>query len=364
MTRLDGLFKKKVRRQLDRDVGRLQLLLPLSLYLTLASSWPATAGIVPALDLKAMAEGADLIAVGRVIALDERGPGIAQTSSGPFAARSMIATLQVERLLKGAGAGARLDFSFLMPEQMIGYWPIGQGQFGVFFLRQDASGYQIFDPYNPYVEAIPGTPSAIGSTFEKIIAEMAGVLTSRGSSHDSRRLAIHALDVTPGPASTAALVQGTQQQNDEVRLRSAAALFRRNNITFLNEAVGLLLSPPSGLDPDLLDDMSLGIGVGVTSPKATSSLIRLLAAPSVITRRSAALALRLIGSDEAIHGLVGALFDSDRQVQYEAISAVAKFTGQNDWNPEMRDYMKSVEPYLTHWRQWAESQQLGPQSTH
>jgi hypothetical protein len=360
MARFGDLFRKKMRGQVAQGLGKLQLLLPLLLYLTLASSWRATAGILPALDLKAMAEGADLIAVGRVVDVGERGPGIAQTPSGDFAARGMAATLEVERLLKGSG-GARLDFEFLIPEQMIGYWPIGKGQFGVFFLRQDVSGYQVFDPYHPYVEAFPGTPSANGSIFEKIIAEMAGVLTSPGSSGNSRRLAIHALDVTPGAASTAALVQGAQQQNEEVRLRSAAALFRRNDITFLNQAVGLLLNPPSGLDPDLLDDMSLGIGVGVTSPKATSSLVRLLGSPRVATRRAAAQALACISGSSIVAPLAGALYDSDRQVRYWAVTGLARATGQNPWYPSLGEFQENEDRYVNHWREWAQSNvQTGP----
>jgi hypothetical protein len=313
-----------------------------------------------------MTDGADAIAVGRVIAVEERGPAIAQTSNGQFAARTMVATLEVERLLKGRSTGARVDFTFLVPEEMVGYWPIGRGQFGVFFLRQLGPGYEIFDPYHPFVEAVPGTPAVNGSAFEKVIGEMAGVLASSQASDDSRILTVHALDQTAGAQSTAALLQGARQQNEDVRLRSMAALFRRNNLAFLDEATGLLLHPPSSVNPDLLDDMSLGIGAGVTSAKATPSLVRLLAAPRVETRRSAALALRLIGGGDAVRALAGALFDSDRRVQYEAISAVASFTGQNDWNPDMRDYMnKSTEPYLTHWRQWAESnQQIPPLAPH
>jgi len=353
---------KRLKRHFNQRIGSLEKYLLLLVYTIFTSATSATAGIVPAFRLRQMTDGADVIAVGRVVAVEERGAAIAHTSSGEFAARAMVATLEIERLLKGGGTGARVDFTFLLPEEMVGYWPIGQGQFGVFFLQQLGPGYQIFDPYHPFVEAVPGTPPMNGSAFEKVIGEMTGVLTSSRASDDARILTVHALDQTPGAPSTAALVEGARQQNEEVRLRSMAALFRRNNLAFLDEATGLLLHPPSGVNPDLLDDMSLGIGAGVTSAKATPSLVKLLKAPRVETRRSAALASRLIGGGDAVRALAGALSDSDRRVQYEAISAVASFTGQNEWNPDLRDYMnKSTEPYLTHWRQWAESnQQLPP----
>jgi hypothetical protein len=313
--------------------------------------------IVPRLDLKSLTESADAVVVGRVDQVVPQGTCTAHTTYGDFAAHQMRATLRVERLLKGSAFGPFADFTFCLPEEMIGYWPVGRDVFGVFFLHGSGHGYTILDPYHPYVVAVPGAVVTGGNAFEEVVGELAAVLESPDASRDYKKLAVLSLGRTPGPEARSALLKGAIEKDDEVRFRSMAALFRRNDITFLPAAATVLLHPPPGVDA-ALDDMALAIGVGVLSPKAVPTLVKLLSAPGVETRRSAALSLRFIGSAEAILPLAQALFDSDRRVRYEAISGLARFTGQNDWNPEMGDYMrKSEEPYLSHWREWAQSHQ-------
>ncbi len=103
-------------RHFGRRIAGLDVFLPFLLYTIFTSATSATAGIVPGFDLKQMTDGADLIAVGRVVAVDERGPAIAETPNGEIPARAMVATLEVERLLKGGSTSASVDFTFLLPD--------------------------------------------------------------------------------------------------------------------------------------------------------------------------------------------------------------------------------------------------------
>jgi HEAT repeat protein len=84
----------------------------------------------------------------------------------------------------------------------------------------------------------------------------------------------------------------------------------------------------------------------------------LLRSSDVNVRRAAAAALRNTQNRAAIPSLAqGALQDSDREVQYEAVIGLAEITGMNgDWAPTYGAFLKEPQRYVDHWRECAKAQ--------
>ncbi len=327
----------------------------LSSAVTLGLAAYATAAIVGPLDLKSLTSGAGLVAVGQVVDIRDVGPGTIQTPSGEVEARSMTATLRVERVFKGT-AGALVEFDFLLPELSSQWWyaPIGLKQFGVFFLRESEGRYRVLDPYHPYIVAVPGAAVTSGNVFEDVVGELAAAVSSPRSSVEVQREAVYALGPTPGAIATGALLEAARRSDPVVRFDSMAELLQRNDLTYLTEAASLLLHPTAN-DPTLIDNLAVGIGAGIRSPAAVQVLSDLMAAPAVETRRAAARALARTGGNTSVLPLARALYDGDQQVQYWAVIGLARVTGQNPWYSSLGEFRENGDKYLNHWREWAES---------
>lgn len=322
--------------------------------LTMASF--VEAGILPPLGLKHLVASADLIVVGRVTGVRDEGPALAKTTSGDVEARDMTATLQVDRILKGHLSARTVEFGFTRPEKMIGYWPIGEGEFGAFFLKSGPSGLAVADHYHPYVVALQGATVTGATAFERVIAELAAVLVSPTASRSAHVLALQALDHTPGPEATAALLNGARAAPGNLRYHSIAALLRRNNIAYLKEAANLLVHPPGGAEQDWLADIALGLS-GVRDPRAIPALSEILGkSPLADARRSAAHDLRSMHNAKTIKPLAVGLYDTNPEVQYLAVIGLAVETGAaSKWSPAEGTFRKNPKEYLEHWREWAKA---------
>ena len=305
----------------------------LSLTLILAVG-KALAVPVSHIQLKPLTAHSDLICVGGIVSIRQQGMATIHLANGDIPASAMIATLRVERVLKGQLADETIDFGFVQPSEIIGYGLLWRGVFGVFFLGRSKGGYSVVDPYHPFVVAVPGTPPTAGTPFDLVIIELATATESSAATRDVRVLAVSTLDYTPGPEATAALMQGAESNDDEVRFRSIYGLLARNNLAYLDEAAGYLLNPPPSVNEELIEGMALGIRLGVKSPEAISTLGRLLQAQGVQPRRCAAMALRTIGTEAAVKPLTLALADSDREVRFEAIFGLARIAGETKWLPD------------------------------
>ena len=316
----------------------------------------ASGAILPRLDLKSLASKADLVVVGRVVEVHDLGRVTIHTADGDIAGRSQKATLRIERVLKGADQGPVLRFSFVMPEvpSQYNYAPIAVSQFGTFFLRQ-SEDWEILDPYYPYVVATPGAPLRAGSVLDQVVGELAAVINSESCPVEEQREAVYDLDPTPGAVATAALIRAARRSDPVMHFDSMAELLGRNDLSYLPEAVGILLQPPAGTEPTLIMNLAYAIGAGISSPNAVQALAKLLSAPGRESRRAAAQALARIGAGTIVRPLSLALEDSDREVRYWGVVGLARFTGQNHWYPSIAEYREKEDLYLKHWRDWAHS---------
>lgn len=324
------------------------------------ASVPGAARIGPVdPDLPALCDRADLIVVGRASAVGADGATTLVDNGATYPARLMVVDLQVERALKGTATGHSVTFTFAVPTvPVVGVGGVGvaSGQFGIFILRGGLGGYEVLDPYYPFIVAVPGAPQTSGSLVDQVTAEVAYVLDSPAASATLKHRAVSVLASSRTPVATAALRTAARNQPLEIRLAAIAVLLARNDISFLTEAEEILLRPPPGVDQNLLAGLASAVGSGVKDARAIPSLARLLRAKDLTLRRGAVTALRNTRDGAAIDPLAQALYDGDPEVQYQAVIGLAEITGApSEWSPASETFQNDPQRYLEHWRDWAKA---------
>jgi hypothetical protein len=314
---------------------------------------PVAAIPVPALNLFQLTAKSDVIVVAQVIGVREEGQTTMQAHGQSFSARQMLATLRISRIVKGQPRTETVSFKFLRPEAGLGYAGIGETQFGMFFLRETAqSGYEIMNPYYPFIVASSDAPVLEGRTFERVVAEVTQVLGSVKTSPDDIMSAISVLEQVKTPFVSKALKDAAQRLHGPLSLHAISVLLRRNETSVLDLAERALLSPPQNTEVRLRRMLAYAIRDGVTDPDAIPALIRLLRAEEVETRRSAAAALRHVGTEDVIEPLALGLQDADHEVRYQAVLGLAAVTGQSDWAPSVDLFAKDEQRFVMYWRDW------------
>jgi len=320
-----------------------------------SNSTVASAEIIPALILEDLTRDADLIVVGEAMAVWEEERTTLDINGQRISASRMVAQLRVSRVIKGQFDHSSLSYKFFLPESGPKYKEVVTRQFGLFFLRAEQQrGYIVLHPYYPFVVASPDAPEVKGSYFDRVVAQVAHVLTSPGTTINQRRQAIDVLGEVKTGAATTALRKAADESDITLRMEAIAFLLRRNDISALSTAEGILLSSVQNVDDYVLKNLAFALE-GISDPQAIPSLARLLEADDVQTRRSAAAGLRHTSVEDAIKPLSRALEDSDREVRYNAVLGLAEITKQGEWGPSIPKYIEDEQRYLTHWREWVKN---------
>jgi HEAT repeat protein len=191
-----------------------------------------------------------------------------------------------------------------------------------------------------------------GSDLDRVIAEIAHVLTSTRPSTDDKVGAITALERVNTQVAIKALRIAVDSSNINLRLRALAALLKKNDISKLDIAASTLLNEAAVSDQFLYVNLA-GALRSVRNPDAIPVMIRLLESPAPHVRRAATSAIRNSGVDAAISPLAKALHDSDREVRYQAVIGLAEITGQDNWGPSVDLYARDEQRYLGYWQDWA-----------
>src|SRR5947209_7455053 len=320
----------------------------------LLSHAKAQAYPVPPLDLAVLTHNADQIIVGQVIAVWEIEHTTVDMQGQPVPAVRMGASLRSDRVLKGLTDQPILNFEFLVTD-FGPYRRVPLKQYGMFFLRlKSPHQYMVSDPYYPFIVASPNSSVSEGDAFNRVVAEVAHVLMLK-LSRNERSQAIEALKNVHIEAATKALRYAANDPDISLRLQAMAALLWQNDIASLGAAVEILLNPPPTAEKWRLMNLAASVE-GIKDPAVIPLLTRLLAAREVSVRRSAASALRHTGANAALQPLVTALKDSDREVRYQAVIGLAEITGESQWGPSIDLFQRNEQRYLTHWREWANTQ--------
>ncbi len=339
---------------------------PQASVLLLAAAWVAwlllsassEAILVPGIDLPALIRDSDLIVAGRVTHTRREGPATINLQGNILEARLMAAELEVERPLKGQAGTPIVAFKFLEPHAPVGYGEVTKGDFGVFFLKKTAGGFEVLDPRHPSVVAAPGTQLVPASLLDEIIQEVAHVLDSPETSAGDRWLHLDAVLVLRSvvtPRTTSALRAATNDKDPLPRIWAIAALLERNDLSLLPIVKEIALSPTQSIDDNLMKLLGSAVW-DVKDPRAIPTLAQLVRAPNVDIRRGAAGALRNAHDPSAIGPLTQALYDTDSNVRYSGVIGLAEVTGTiGEWAPALDTFLKDEQRYVDYWGNWAKT---------
>jgi FOG: HEAT repeat len=308
--------------------------------------------IVSPIDLERLTNDADLIVIGRMNSVTERGH-ISGTADGKqLDGERMIATLGVEKSVKGDAVGATVETEFLIPDIPSAYQSIEPFRFGMFFLKRKADGsFRVLDPAYPSVVAPANATLTDKQGLDRTV-DIVGQVLLHGKQPEDRRLAVRVLSSVRTAQATELLRQSTKDRDAVTRLQSISALLNLNDVATLDIAERILLNPPAGVDDYLLANISAALE-GIKDVQAIPVLQRLLRSSDSRTRLGAISALRQMHDMNAVDSLVIALGDSNRQVRYEAVIGLAELTRQDQWAPAVGTFETDEQKYLNHWKEWA-----------
>jgi len=311
--------------------------------------------ITSPLDLEELTKNADLIVIGRVAAIDDKGLTLEDIAGQRVEAERMVATLNINRLIKGHANEPALSFEFLIPSTRLNYHEIKASQLGMYFIRKTAEdGYAVVNSDYPFIIAPAKATVTAGDDLDKVVGVIGLFLTEPKSSVYERRDAVHILNSARTDLATRILKQATKDSDETVRLQALCALLKRNDISMLDVAEDILLHPAPDTEEYLLTNLSAAL-MDIKDTSAIPVLERLLSSSNSRTRLGAIMALRKMHSSEGIVGLVAALDDNDRDVRYEAVIGLAELTGQDSWRPAISVFQADEQHYLEHWKAWAQT---------
>ena len=289
------------------------------------------------LNLERLTNKADLIIIGRVNSVSNAGRA--------------IATLSIDKVVKGEANARTIDFEFLANAPSV-YAHIQPQLFGMFFLKQNPDGHcRILDPMYPAVIAPANAVLTDAQGVDRTVNIVGQVLLTASAAED-RRVAVRVLSSARTNRATELLRHGAKDRDAVVKMQSISALLSRDDVETLEIAERTLLNPPAETEAYLLENISAALE-GIKNPRAIPALQRLLHSSNSRTRLGAISALRQMHVMEAVEGLVIALGDNNRNVRYEGVVGLAELTGQNQWAPSIGKFESDEQQYLDHWKEWA-----------
>ncbi|MGH9494638.1 MAG: HEAT repeat domain-containing protein [Candidatus Sulfotelmatobacter sp.] len=306
---------------------------------------------MPVLSVPSLASLSDLIILGDVKSVHKQGAGSVTRFGEALPAHVVICEIEVSILVKGTVDGGKIEVSYLLPDQPVGFLGLSTG-YQMLFLKKTDSNYGLASPYHPSLPAVPVSLPATGDELAKIATLLGAVVQSSDTNLGSKQVALYALSTIRNSESTRALQKSLEQPDDALRLGAAGFLLLRNDLSGLDIAEKALTQPGS-LNGNILHNLDYAVGEGVKDDKAIPVLSRLARVPELETRRSAASALKHTVSKEAIPSLTYLLRDPDIRIRHNAVVGLAEITGETDWGPNLDLFESDEQKYIKHWREWA-----------
>lgn len=315
----------------------------------------ALANPVPALHLASLIDSSDLIIIGTVESITEHGRIVVNIQGRDIPADVRRASVRADTILKGALDGLTVRVSYVAPTAPTGYVGITPGTYRLLFLRQRAGEYEFASPYYPSFMAVPLARVEGGSAADRVVNAIGAVVEAASIERRDKISAIHALSTGNSEVVRQTLRKALKSPDESVRLSAAAALLVLNDLVALPIAEDALQERREAVNGAIAHNLRYGISE-MRSPAAVPALLRLLKSTDHRTRRAAASSLRRSGSAAATTAWFAALDDSDQEVRYYAVTALAELTGEAAWRPDIDTFRKSEAKYLSFWKERAKRQ--------
>jgi hypothetical protein len=258
----------------------------------------------------------------------------------------------MNKILKGQITNSVITFQSIETKEYLGFTPIKLDQYGLFFLKTGAvNNLTVTSLYYPFIIALPNALVVNGKDIDRVANELTYILNSGKASVNDKISALAALDGVNSLSVIKSLKLVAQGTNLNLKIRAISLLLKLNDLSMIEVAEKILLNPV-GVEVYLIDNLSRALTY-LKKPEAIPHLASLLNSGSSITRRSAAYAIRHTRNPLAIAPLKKALYNSDKEIRYEAVMGLAEITGQGSWGPAVNIFNSDEQRYLTYWREWA-----------
>jgi hypothetical protein len=302
---------------------------------------------MPPLNVADLTDRSSLVVIGQVATVTDVGPATLRAADRTAPGRNMRAQLIVDQVIKGSFGGQSLQISFFIPDVFNGYRPVGDRDYGVFFLLNRNNRYEFLSPYYPVLPAVPGERIDGTGSLERVLAAQLSVLSSADAAAHTKQEAIQALSSTDlrRPSTIAGLELALKDPDQTVRLTAAATLLLANQLSALPIAEEALLQPDASF-ASYAAGLRFGISQGLQSQAAVPALVRLLSRGDAETRAAACWALGRSNAPSAIGPLVRALDDVESDVRYQAVVGLTELTGQRERRPSRPAFSQDPAPYL------------------
>jgi hypothetical protein len=311
---------------------------------------------MPVPNVRYLAEQSATIVKGRVLGITEIGAVKEQAKSGVLTFHEKTASVRVDRVLKGNVENKLINVDFLENPDVLAL-SLEQNEYALLFLTSGQNGRYMFADLQ--VGKVPITSQNVPldeaqTTAGKLEAELMASLSDPDS--EVARTALEQVGNLGSVRSTQAIRNIASGGAPDFQGLAHRSLLRLGDYSLLDQAIRYAEEPVQELDAQRLQ---LGVveAIGDIEDRSTvPALNSLLTSPSVNLRRAAAKALRAIGDPSSARFLVRALDDSDRDVQYDAVMALAGLAGATPDNAPARDvFDRNPANYLGKWKSWWET---------
>ncbi len=325
------------------------------------SGYPA-----PMLSIKSLVESADLIVVGRVERIQQTGIGQVAFHDRSYAKLDFRAEIAVDQTIKGDPAPPKFVFSYSTPGiDSVGNVAEGSlavDTYAVVFLRKTPTGYAFASPYTPSLPASSTSCEPVwgidlgADAYRKVLQRVLDLVCTRSRIEEKRR-AVQCLnwseDSSAAPFLKAAISLPDVKADPVLRATIISYLLHWRDFTVLPLAEDELLLPSQQTEGYLKSNLLLAMS-GLDPNISVPLLTRALKLPKPEARVSAARYLEYTNSDTALDGLLSALDDSDREVQFAVMQSLGNLTNQHQWRPRTTEADATWFACLQHWREFEE----------
>ena len=319
---------------------------------------------VPAVSITGLVHSADLIIVGRVADVQQTGAGLIDFHQRSYARQDFQARINVDETIKGESVSSRFVLNYSTPA-MDSVGNVAEGSltpntYRVVFLRKTRDGYAFVSPYSPSLPA-SSTPCGMDwqlksgdDAYRKVLQKVLDVLCSP-STPEEKQGALNILnwdqDSYAAPFLNAALNLPEVNSNSSLRTAILGDLLKWKDLSVLPSAEDDLFQSSKHVDAYLKSNLLLAIS-SLDPQVAVPLLTRALGLPEPEARVGAARFLEYTNSQSALDGLLSALDDPDKEVQFAVMQSLGNLTNQHQWRPQTTEYDDSWFACIRHWREF------------
>lgn len=324
----------------------------------------ARADIVRQLSIRELVDSADSIVVGRINHVQQTGAGNVTLQGRTYSRQDQRAEISVGQTIKGEPVPAKLVFTYSTPTTdsvgNVAYGGLLAGDYRVVFLSRTPTGYAFASPFTP---SLPASPVSCGpnwpvdsgpDAYHKVLQAVLDVLCS-SADLQVKRLALETLnwdqDSAAAPFLKSVMTLTDVKADAVLRTTIIGDLLKWKDLTVLPLADDDLFLPSQHTEGYLKSNLLLA--ASSLDPKLSVPLLtRALQLPEPEARVGAARFLEYTHSDTALDGLLAALNDPDRHVQFAVMQSLGNLTNQHYWRPNTVEADVRWSACIQHWREF------------